>query len=239
MYQTWQVVLGRIHDELGSGNTKLEITDRQIIETIQQQVMPIFSSYSDITEYYKMTASHIISENPILVYKFGVDMEYGVAQIKKLIMDSNQTRIDQNIAQDMYTNTGDISDYLVRQNYLQMAEMTIAPNTWKFNRPNQIQITRGISSYADPLEFIVEYGAAHISPETIDSGLWQEFLDMCVAYLLIKVGKIRKKFNVITTPFGQMELNADEMIQEGNALKQNVMDRLNRTPSSDQLVYFL
>ena len=62
---------------------------------------------------------------------------------------------------------------------------------------------------------------------------------MCVAYLLIKVGKIRKKFNVITTPFGQMELNADEMIQEGNALKQNVMDRLNRTPSSDQLVYFL
>ena len=239
MYQTWQVVLGRIHDELGSGNTKLEITDRQIIETIQQQVMPIFSSYSDITEYYKMTASHIISDNPILVYKFGVDMEYGVAQIKKLIMDSNQTRIDQNIAQDMYTNTGDISDYLVRQNYLQMAEMTIAPNTWKFNRPNQIQITRGISSYADPLEFIVEYGAAHISPETIDSGLWQEFLDMCVAYLLIKVGKIRKKFNVITTPFGQMELNADEMIQEGNALKQNVMDRLNRTPSSDQLVYFL
>ena len=239
MYQTWQVVLGRIHDELGSGNTKLEITDRQIIETIQQQVMPIFSSYSDITEYYKMTASHIISNNPILVYKFGVDMEYGVAQIKKLIMDSNQTRIDQNIAQDMYTNTGDISDYLVRQNYLQMAEMTIAPNTWKFNRPNQIQITRGISSYADPLEFIVEYGAAHISPETIDSGLWQEFLDMCVAYLLIKVGKIRKKFNVITTPFGQMELNADEMIQEGNALKQNVMDRLNRTPSSDQLVYFL
>ena len=201
--------------------------------------MPIFSSYSDITEYYKMTASHIISENPILVYKFGVDMEYGVAQIKKLIMDSNQTRIVQNIAQDMYTNTGDISDYLVRQNYLQMAEMTIAPNTWKFNRPNQIQITRGISSYADPLEFIVEYGAAHISPETIDSGLWQEFLDMCVAYLLIKVGKIRKKFNVITTPFGQMELNADEMIQEGNALKQNVMDRLNRTPSSDQLVYFL
>lgn len=239
MYQTWQVVLGRIHDELGSGNTKLEVTDRQIIETIQQQVMPIFSSYSDITEYYKMTASHIISNNPILVYKFGVDMEYGVAQIKKLIMDSNQTRIDQNIAQDMYTNTGDISDYLVRQNYLQMAEMTIAPNTWKFNRPNQIQITRGISSYADPLEFIVEYGAAHISPETIDSGLWQEFLDMCVAYLLIKVGKIRKKFNVITTPFGQMELNADEMIQEGNALKQNVMDRLNRTPSSDQLVYFL
>ena len=239
MYQTWQVVLGRIHDELGSGNTKLEITDRQIIETIQQQVMPIFSSYSDITEYYKMTASHIISNNPILVYKFGADMEYGVAQIKKLIMDSNQTRIDQNIAQDMYTNTGDISDYLVRQNYLQMAEMTIAPNTWKFNRPNQIQITRGISSYADPLEFIVEYGAAHISPETIDSGLWQEFLDMCVAYLLIKVGKIRKKFNVITTPFGQMELNADEMIQEGNALKQNVMDRLNRTPSSDQLVYFL
>ena len=239
MYQTWQVVLGRIHDELGSGNTKLEITDRQIIETIQLQVMPIFSSYSNITKHYKMTASHIISKNPILVYEFGADMEYGVSEIKKLIMDSDQTRIDQNIAQDMYTNTGDISDYLVRQNYLQMAEMTIAPNTWKFNRPNQIQITRGISSYADPLEFIVEYGAAHISPETIDSGLWQEFLDMCVAYLLIKVGKIRKKFNVITTPFGQMELNADEMIQEGNALKQNVMDRLNRTPSSDQLVYFL
>ena len=34
-------------------------------------------------------------------------------------------------------------------------------------------------------------------------------------------------------------LNADELIQEGNLLKQNVLDRLNRTPSSDQLVYFL
>lgn len=239
MYQTWQVVLGRIHDELGSGNTKLEITDRQIIETIQLQVMPIFSSYSNITKHYKMTASHIISKNPILVYEFGTDMEYGVAEIKKLIMDSDQTRVDQAITQDNYTNTGDISDYLVRQNYLQMAETTIAPNTWKFDRPNRIQLTRGISSYSDPLEFIVEYGAAHISPDTIDSGLWQEFLDMCVAYLLIKVGKIRKKFNSVTTPFGQLELNADEMIQEGNLLKQSVLDRLNRTPSSDQLVYFL
>ena len=241
MYQTWQVVLGRIHDELGSGNTKLEITDRQIIETIRQQVMPIFSTYSSISsQFYKMTVSHIISRDPITIYQFKTDeMEYGISGVNKIIMDATQTRIDQNIVQDMYTNTGDISDYLVRQNYMQMTDMIVAPNTWKFVRPDQIHLTRGVATYNDNVEFIVEYGAVHINPDTIDSGLWQEFLDMCVAYLLIKVGKIRKKFNNVTTPFGTVELNADEMIQDGRILQQSVMDRLNRTPSSDQLVYFL
>lgn len=239
MYQTWQAVLMRIHDELGSGNTKLEITDRQIIETIQLQVMPIFSSYSDNNRFYKMTQSHLISSNPVLQYKFEDDMEFGISEIKAIIMDQSATRLDIQFMNDVYTNSGDITDYLVKQNYLQMSEMTIAPNTWKFVRPDIIQIRKGASNYSEDLGFIVEYGAVHKSPETIDSGMWQEFLDLALAYIMVKVGKIRKKFDNFTTPFGQVVLNADELIQEGNLLKQNVLDRLNRTPSSDQLVYFL
>ena len=53
------------------------------------------------------------------------------------------------------------------------------------------------------------------------------------------VGKIRKKFDNFSTPFGQVVLNADELINEGNLLRQTTLDKLNRTPSSDQLVYFL
>ena len=239
MYQTWQAVLMRIHDELGSGNTKLEVTDREIIETIQMQVMPIFSSYSDNSRFYKMTQSHMISSDPVNQYKFGDDLDYGIAEIKAIIMDQSTNRLDLQFMQDSYDNTGDITDFLVRQNYLQMSEMTIAPNTWKFVRPDVIQIRKGASNYSEDKGFIVEYGAVHKSPETIDSGMWQEFLDLALAYIMVKVGKIRKKFDNFTTPFGQVMLNADELIQEGNLLKQNVLDRLNRTPSSDQLVYFL
>lgn len=239
MYQTWQTLLMRIHDELGSGNSKLEITDRQIIETIQLQVMPVFSSYSDNIRYYKMSTDRIVSESPILTYQFDDNMEYGIAEIKNIIMDMSQTRLDYDYMATSYINSGDITDYLMKQNYLQMSESTMAPTTWKFVRPNQIQLTKGAYSYTDEKGFIVEYGAIHKSPETIDSGLWQEFQDLCVAYIMIKVGKIRKKFDNFSTPFGQVVLNADELINEGNQLRQITLDKLNRTPSSDQLVYFL
>lgn len=239
MYQTWQAVLMRIHDELGSGNTKLEITDRQIIETIQLQVMPIFSSYSDNSRFYKMTTNNLVSTDPVQQFKFGDDMDFGIAEIKSLIMDQSSSRIDMQVMQDTYISSGDITDFLIGKNYQQMSESIIAPSTWKFVRPDIIQIRKGASDFSEVHGFIVEYGAIHKSPETIDSGMWQEFLDLALAYIMIKVGKIRKKFDNFTTPFGQVTLNADELIQEGNLLKQAVLDRLNRTPSSDQLVFFL
>ena len=237
MYQTWSVVLGHIHDELGSGNTKLEITDRVIIETIQTQVMPVFSSYSDSTRYYRMTDANIISSSPIYIYKFDDNMEYGISEIKRIIPEALYTGID--YAQITSTLTGgDITDFLVRQNYIQMAALAKAESNWKFVRPNELQVIRAAYDY-DSYNFIVEYGSVHQSPETVDSALWQEFLDLCTSYIMIKVGKIRKKFNNFSTPFGQVELNADDLIAEGKELKRDALDRLNRTPSSDQLVYFM
>ena len=236
LYQTWKIVLSHIHGELGSGNTKLEITDREIITNIQEQVMPIFSSYSDNIRYYRMSAADIISESPVLVYKFKDDLEYGISEIKRVIPEAIYTSLD--FAQISMTGSGDITDFLVRENYTQMSQMVRADTTWKFVRPNEIHMIRPAISY-DSYNFIIEYGAVHLSPETIDTALWQEFLDLATASIMVKVGKIRKKFNNFTTPFGQIELNADELINEGKELKRDALDRLNRTPSSDQLVYFL
>jgi len=236
LYQTWKIVLSHIHGELGSGNTKLEITDREIITNIQEQVMPIFSSYSDNIRYYRMSVADIVTESPVVIYKFKDDLEYGISEIKRVIPEALYTSLD--FSQINATGSGDITDFLIRQNYSQMSQMVRAETTWKFVRPDELHVIRPAMSY-ESFNFIVEYGAVHLGPETVDTSLWQEFLDLATASIMVKVGRIRKKFNNVTTPFGQMELNADELINDGKELKRDALDRLNKTPSSDQLVYFL
>ena len=73
---------------------------------------------------------------------------------------------------------------------------------------------------------------------TIDSTLYEEFLNLCIAYCLNWIGKIRKKYNNVNTPFGTIDMNADEMINEARELKRDTIDKLMRTPQ-EQLVWVI
>jgi len=232
-WQSWANVLDAVKTELGADVVKLEVTDQQIIKKIYDHVLPEFSSYSGLHKFYRMTYADIVSEEPVVKYKFK-DFDYRIVGIKGKIDKASYIDMQMNQLQHM---SGDISDFLVRQNYLDMSNMVRADNTYRFVAPDELQVTRAGLSYIGD-EFILELDCIHNDPTTIDSTLYKEFVDLSVAYCLNWIGKIRKKFSSVTTPFGQIEMNADEMIQEARELKQRTLENLIRTPN-DQIVWIM
>lgn len=229
-WQSWDNVIDHIKTELGADVMQLELDDQTIIEKIQMHVLPEFSAYDGLHKYYKMTEACIINTDPVLEYEFK-DFPYKIFEVKNKIDKANYIQFDQIYSQSI---SGDITDYLVRQNYLDMASIARADNTWRFIAPNKFQVTKAAFSYITD-EFILELDVCHNDPTTISPGLYDSFRDLACSYIMNAIGKIRKKYNNFNTPFGNIQLNADELIQDARDLRQRTLEELKRTPPEQYL----
>ncbi len=232
-YQSWQSILSAIKIELGSDVMQLELSDQRIIELIREQVLPEFSSYSGLHKYYKMTEDHIISTDPVLRYQFK-DFPYKIMEVINKIDRANYVQYDQMFSQAL---TSDITDFLVRQNYLDMANMIRPDNTWRFIGPDILEVTKAAMSYTTN-DFVLEVEVVHEDPTTIATDMYDRFKDLAIAYIMNAIGKIRKKYNRFNTPFGEINMNADELIQEAKILRDEALDSLRKTPP-DQVLFVL
>ncbi len=233
-WQSWANVLDTVKTELGSGTTKLELTDNQIIKKLYDHVLPEFSRHSGLHRYYYMTEANIIGEDPVLTYQFK-DFPYRIMGILGKIDKMSMSNLA--LSQMQHFSGGDVTDYLVRQNYLDMSQMVRGDPTYRFKGPDLLEVTNP-TMLMNTNEFILEVDAAHNNPSTIDSTLYQEFLDLATAYCLNMFGKMRKKYSNVSTPFGSIEMNADEMINESKEIRQRVLQDLKRTPM-DQIIWIL
>ena len=232
-WQSWDNVIDYIKTELGADVMALELSDQVIMEKIKMHIMPEFSNYDPLTRYYKMFTGNIISRDPILTYQF-TNFDYKIMSISGVIQQANYVDYNQMFSQSV---AGDITDFLVRQNYLDMAAIAQADNTWKFLPPDKIQMVRaGYSFLAE--EFVAVLNVAHKDPTSISPALYDSFRDLATAYIMNAIAKIRKKYNNFNTPFGNIQLNADEMLQDAKQLRMETLQELKRTPPDD-LVWVL
>ena len=232
-WQSWDNVLDHIKTELGADVMALELSDQKIVEKIQMHVLPEFSSYQGLHVWWKMTEGDIVAEDPILQYEFR-DCPYKIIEVKNKVDKANYVDYDHMFSQSV---TGDVTDYLVRQNYLDMANMVRADNTWRFIAPNRFEVTKAGFSYLND-EFLLELDVVHLDPTSISPGLYDSFRDLATAYIMNAIGRIRKKFNNFNTPFGAIQLNADELVQDARELRQRTLEELKRTPP-EQYVWVL
>lgn len=73
----------------------------------------------------------------------------------------------------------------------------------------------------------IEYEREH-APDfsTITNDLQMNFLELCLADIMMKIGRIRKKYgDTLTTPFGQINLSS-EIFDEGKEKRAEVIEKL-------------
>lgn len=232
-WQTWDNVLSFIKLNLGADVQKLEFSDDRMIEIIYEHSLMEFSMYESYTTYYKMTSLHMISESPFLIYEFKEDFPFRILELKR--------RIDQTFNYgDMLTipSSTNLVDTLVRQNYLDMTAITRATSTMQFDPPNRVRVIEPSLNIDFQRDFILEVGVAHESPLTISPGVYDLFRDLALADIMIYLAQIRSKFNNFTTPFGQVTMNAEQMLVDGKEIKARVISELKRNPP-EQYIYNL
>jgi len=95
--------------------------------------------------------------------------------------------------------------------------------TYEFKHPNIVRISPTPNSES----FIsIEYERMHPSDlSKIPNDLQTIFMQLCLADIMILLGRIRKKYSEIKTPFGEIPLNSD-IYQEGIDMKKELIEKL-------------
>jgi len=241
-FQTWENVISYIKLGLGAKVMKLEYSDDELVEIINEHVIPFYSKYDKHMIYYKFTRSHLVNpDSPVQTYQFDDDFNYKILDIEGKI-DINSLWDDYNVSQ-FATSSGDITDYLALKNYQHIYEMIQPVDNWKFMPPNQIQMIMGNSVMSEASAcggygFIACVNTVHKTPLTMEPTYYDYFKDLCLAKIKIVIGNIRTKFEDFSTPQGQIRINGTELKNEGEALWDRTIQAIENTPPDKFVEFF-
>jgi len=86
--------------------------------------------------------------------------------------------------------------------------------TTEFIPPNMIRISPKFAGVCT-----IEYERSH-DPElsSINPELEDVFIELCLGMFMMQTGRIRKKYNTTSTPFGDIPLNGDDIFNEGKEI---------------------
>jgi hypothetical protein len=235
-WQSWDNLISYIKLQLGAPIMKIEFSDNELIQILTEHTMPEFSRYFPLLRYYLFDEeNNCIQYSPTKIYQVK-NFPYKIIKIDEIIAKPNIMDLNQNTAVAMYS--GDVTN-LLGANYMNQAKLTVlADDTWTFMAPDRIELIKSNNSMWIYDDFIAKFACIHPDPTTVDPDIYIYLRDLATADIMIFIGKIRKKFRQFATPAGNVEINADEMIQEGIQLKQATLEQLNRMPP-DHYLYFL
>lgn len=223
-----QKVLYYIKRQLGFPHVGIELSDDDIEMEIKMFVIPEFSKYvPHENEVVLDTEDPEVQTESSNVYKIFDPDGCSIMNVQKVIFDGNDLYSRGYPFTDPYASAELAMTYVQKIDEVETAMIfSGAATTFKFIQPNKIRIYPTVAS-----KYItVRYERTH--PEdlsTIPAEFETEFLNLALAHIMIICGSIRNKYQTITTPFGDIPLNAD-IRERGETIKQNIIDKLNQLP---------
>jgi len=235
-WQNWNNLIDWIKLQMGAPVLKLELTDDDLIDLIKNHTLPEFSRYLPLYRYYFMTEEeNCIQFEPTKLYQIK-NFPFKILKIDSIIAKPNILDLNQNTSVALYS--GDITN-LLGSNYMNQAKtVVLADDTWTFIAPDKIELIKSNNSVWIYDDFIAKLACIHEDPSTIDPDLYPFLRDLALADTMIIIGRIRTKFRQFNTPAGAVEMPSQELIQEGQQLKQQTLEKLDRLPP-DHYLYFL
>jgi len=107
------------------------------------------------------------------------------------------------------------------------------------NSSNRVVFNISSSEVEKYLPALLELKVTHTSPQTIPTEVYYRwFKPFCYADILILLGNIRSKFQQLSTPIGQIQTNAELLIQQGQQLKQQIISELSRQTTISNPLFF-
>jgi hypothetical protein len=223
----WNVILTRIRDELALPNHVMEKSNDQIVEYLKESAVRKIADY--IPDVTRLTIDTMNSD--IIVP--GKENEY-------FIIDPDDREIFDVL--EMYTDYS--TDILFGKRFIAAWSMEEVPGfelsnmrsgttklfsdfyyMYEFKHPNIIQIRPKYKG-----KTTLEYERSH-DPElsTIPKVYENLFIELCLGMFMMNIGRLRTRYSNIQTAFGEIQLNGEDIKNEGKDFYQAAIDKLDRT----------
>jgi len=224
--QNWNDVLEYAKLFLGVPVNLLEIPDDELIGFLRNQVLTLFSQYSPFTKYAYLTDANRVTGpagSPQFAYRLPIEPGTYVVDV----IEAYPTRSISIV--DMYggalINAQAAMDLVIANSYIDAVRSMQTRNTWEFVPPDTIIFDM------ETLASVVLYQVPHTVLNTIRPDLYQKtFKPLCLAFTKLWVSAMRSKFENLSTPFGQLNLNYDRLATEGQAERESIIQTLEAIP---------
>lgn len=231
----WSFVVNRIKDELSLPFQVLERTDDEIVDYLRRNAVKKFSKY--FPSKWSIT---IDTANPDIRVIDGRKSEYYVVdpddrQILSIteFVPTFGTRLLTGHPFIGAFNYEEVPEYALNVHRANTTELfSIYHYTHQFIPPNRIRITPIFNGSATIVyERVIDPELSDIYPELEDY-----FIDLCIAMFMMQIGRIRRRYSNIETPFGDIQLNADEIFQEGEQRYNELIEKFERNNLTNIIV---
>jgi len=232
--QTWSSIISYIKRELGTGVTLLEMSDDEIIEGLDEDVLSLMSQYTPHKKYTYITGTNIIPHTKAgqsqWRYLLPVDPEEHIIDIYEVMPDTNSLNLDE-LGQETSDFSADSMINLVISNtYIDAAKSLGVRNTWNFTPPRTLEMDKELR------QACVIYNTPHATPKTMRPDLYNTtFKILCLGTVQKWLAAKRAKFENVATPFGQINLNWQKLETDSQTNIQEAMQKLELVPP-DKLI---
>lgn len=231
--QNWNNILQYVKANLGLKSSELEFTDDEIIEYLKNHTLPYFSQISPLKAWTVINKYDTVKLDNVYggyVYNLNIPDDINLIDIQDVYFVPNVSQ---------YINAGfyimNPVDRVIANVYMDIHEYLRTVNDFEFIKPCYIKFSESFRSN----NLIIELNVEHVSPNTIPSDLYYKlFKDMCLLNSLELVLNNRNKFNNISTPFGDIELNVSQLENKIQDLRQKINDIIDTKPHRKFLEFF-
>ena len=224
--QNWNNVLEYIKLFLGVPVNLLEISDDDLVKYLKRQVLTLFSQYAPAKKFTYITSANLLPMTPgSPQFRYRIPIEPG-----EYIVDIYAAYPLRDISiVDTYggalINAQMTMDMVIANSYIDAVRSLQVRNTWEFIPPDTMIFDQETTACA------IIYNTPHITLDTVRPDLFHKaFKPLCLGFTKLWVASMRSKFEGLSTPFGQLNLNYDRLQTEGQTAVDNATTILEAIP---------
>jgi len=221
----WSTVLTYVKGNMALPSSFIEKTDAELKEWIKLTSLKTFSQYFPDDEYTSVIVGntnyqHSVRDN---WYYFFDSSDCDIIGIKDCYMDlSNSVGMSHPIQAP--SDFGDMRFWSLEvfksRFFFPFSDYS---HTTKFRSPNLVEVLPDVST-----NFVVWYERVHYeSLQTIPAAVERDFMDLALFDTMINIGNIRIQYGGgnITTPWGDIPLRGEEIKDDGEERRRELLDK--------------
>jgi len=221
---SWNEVIDQIKDEISMPNHMLEKSDQDIIKYVKRKSLGILNQEKpDVNKIYiNLSDPSLKVEHRINEFYISDPDDRDIIQVTEFIPAmGGEIILGKSILPIM--NYEQVPEYLLNNFTTNNAKAFSGYNyNYEFLYPNILRIS---PSYNQPC--VIEYERKHDEElTTIPASHHEIFKKLALGHVMQWIGRLRTNYQSIQTPFGEIQLNGDNMKSDGAELVSQAMEEL-------------
>jgi len=215
------LVVDYIKRNLGFPVMQLEITDDDIVTYVRNYTIPFFSRYKPYEQYIVLDTTKEGVKQEDGTYKIPLDPDHTLISIVDVV-PTMSAYFASNFPYNPMPSWESLPEHFLKMmKSLTQQQMSMFAYTWKLIPPDKLYIMP-----KQNYDFLVIHGAFTHTFDTIPLDWERHFLDLALADIYDYIASLRVKYQNMTTPYGDINLNWDYFQNRAENLRNRVLEDL-------------